>query len=103
MSVVIVEQAKRGVNHHAFAQEETIFWRRQSAHRPLAQFDAVLFACNANQTLIMPDRPTFLERWLLSSVRYQSELHNHTVVHSDASVLPDNEVEPLATRSNHFE
>ncbi len=66
-------------------------------------FDDVVFACNANQTLMMLDKPTFMESSLLSSIRYESELHNHTVVHSDASVLPDNEVEPLATRSNHIE
>ena len=66
-------------------------------------FDDVVFACNANQTLMLLDRPTRLEGWLLSSIRYESELHNHTVVHSDASVLPDNEARPLATRSNHIE
>ena len=66
-------------------------------------FDEVIFACNANQTLMMLDRPTFLERYILSSIRYESELHNHTVVHSDASVLPDNEAKPLETRSNHIE
>ena len=66
-------------------------------------FDEVIFACNANQTLMMLDRATFLERAILSSIRYESELHNHTVVHSDASVLPDNEAKPLTTRSNHIE
>ena len=66
-------------------------------------FDEVIFACNANQTLMMLDNPTMLERYLLSSIRYESELHNHTVVHSDSSVLPDNEVRPLETRSNHIE
>ncbi len=66
-------------------------------------FDDVIFACNANQTMMLLDRPTFLERFLLSSIRYESELHNHTVVHSDASVLPDNETKPLATRSNYIE
>lgn len=66
-------------------------------------FDKVVFACNANQTLMMLENPTMLERYLLSSIRYESELHNHTVVHSDASVLPDNEVRPLDTRSNHIE
>ena len=66
-------------------------------------FDEVIFACNANQTLMILDRPTFLERYNLSSIRYESELHNHTVVHSDSSVLPDNEVKPLETRSNHIE
>ena len=66
-------------------------------------FDDVVFACNANQTLMILDRPTFLERHLLSSIRYESELHNHTVVHSDASVLPDNAARPLASRSNHIE
>ena len=67
-------------------------------------FDDVVFACNANQTLMILDKPTLLENWLLSSVRYESELHNHTIVHSDASVLPDdNLVKPLTTRSNHIE
>ena len=66
-------------------------------------FDDVVFACNANQTLMMLDKPTCLESYLLSSIRYESELHNHTVVHFDASVLPDNVVKPLATRSNHIE
>ncbi len=66
-------------------------------------FDDVVFACNANQTLMMLDQPSLLESFLLSSVRYESELHNHTVVHSDASVLPDNDVKPLTTRSNHIE
>ena len=66
-------------------------------------FDDVVFACNANQTLRMLDEPTFLEGWLLSSIRYESELHNHTIVHSDESVLPKNEVRALETRSNHIE
>ena len=67
------------------------------------EFDEVILSCNANQTLMILDRPTFLERYILSSIRYESELHNHTVVHSDSSVLPDNEVKPLKTRSNHIE
>ena len=66
-------------------------------------FDEVIFACNANQTLMMLDKPTFLERWLLSSIRYESELHNHTIIHSDASILPDTDVKELDTRSNHIE
>ena len=66
-------------------------------------FDDVVFACNANQTLMMLDEPTMMESWLLSSVRYESELHNHTIVHSDASVLPDTDVRELDTRSNHIE
>ncbi len=40
---------------------------------------------------------------LLSSIRYESELHNHTIVYSDASVLPESEVQALETRSNHIE
>ena len=66
-------------------------------------FDEVVLACNANQTLMILDRPTMMERYILSSIRYESELHNHTVVHSDSSVLPDSEVKPLETRSNHIE
>ena len=67
------------------------------------EFDEVIFACNANQTFMMLDKPTALERYLLSSIRYESELHNHAIVHYDSSVLPDNEVKPLTTRSNHIE
>ncbi len=66
-------------------------------------FDDVVFSCNANQTLMILNKPTFMEGCPLSSIRYESELHNHTVVHSDASILPDNDVKPLATRSNHIE
>jgi len=66
-------------------------------------FDDVVFACNANQTLMMLDRPTRLESGLLSSIRYESELHNHTIVHWDDSVLPKSDVQALETRSNHIE
>ncbi|MDE2885194.1 MAG: FAD-dependent oxidoreductase, partial [Chloroflexota bacterium] len=67
------------------------------------EFDDVILACNANQSLMVLDKPTLLERYILSSIRYESELHNHTVVHYDSSVLPDNDVKPLTTRSNHIE
>ena len=66
-------------------------------------FDEVIFACNANQTLMILDKLTMLERYVLTSVRYESELHNHAIVHSDASIIPDNEVKALATRSTHVE
>ena len=66
-------------------------------------FDEVVFACNANRTLEMLDAPTFLERFILSSVRYDTELHHQAVVHYDASVLPDSEVKPLSSRSNHIQ
>ncbi len=75
----------------------------EDGHGETERFDDVVFACNANQTLMMLDKPTFLESWLLSSIRYESELHNHTLVHSDASVLPDTDVRELDTRSNHIE
>ena len=66
-------------------------------------FDEVVFSCNANQTLMLLNRPSMMERFILSSIRYESELHNHAIIHSDSSVLPDNEAKPLATRSNHIE
>ncbi len=66
-------------------------------------FDDVVFACNADQTLEILDSPTWLERRILSSIRYDRSLHNQAVVHSDGSVLPDNAAKPLATRSNHIE
>ena len=66
-------------------------------------FDDVIFACNADQTLRILDNPTPLERYILSSIRYDNEIHHLAVVHSDSSVLPDNEARPLSTRSNHIE
>ena len=66
-------------------------------------FDEVICASNANQTLMILDKPTMLERYVLSSIRYESELHNHAIVHSDASVLPDDEARPLETRSTYVQ
>ena len=77
--------------------------RVHDEHGAVETFDDVIFACNANQTLMALDKPSFLEGWLLSSIRYESELHNHAIVHSDASLLPDNAARPLETRSNHIE
>ena len=67
------------------------------------QFDQIILACNANQALMLLEQPTRMELAALSAVRYESELHNHAVVHSDASVLPDNETKPLEMRSNYIE
>jgi len=67
------------------------------------RFDAVILACNANQALMMLDRPSRPETFVLSSVRYESELHNHAVVHTDASVLGNPETDTLATRTNYVE
>ncbi len=66
-------------------------------------FDEVILACNANQTLELLDKPTKLERWILSRIRYETDLHGRAVIHSDSSVLPDNETAPLTTRSNYIE
>ena len=66
-------------------------------------FDEVIFACNANHALAILDEPTRFERYILSSIRYDTEIHQQAVVHSDASVLPDNEAKPLSTRSNHIQ
>ena len=66
-------------------------------------FDEVIFACGADQTLKILDRPTRLERYILSSIRYDSAIHGHAVVHWDSSVLPDDEMMALTTRSNHIE
>ncbi len=70
-------------------------------HHVQERFDEVVLACNANQALMVLAEPNALERWILSSVRYESELHNHAIVHTDASVLPQNETRPLDTRSNY--
>jgi predicted NAD/FAD-binding protein len=64
------------------------------------RFDDVILACNANQGLMMLATPSQRERYVLGSVRYESDLHNHAVVHTDASVLPDDATKCLDTRSN---
>ena len=77
---------------------EAVFVRDEAGGEE--RFDQVVLACNANQALMLLDQPRPLERWVLSSVRYESDLHNHAVVHTDASVLPDNATRPLETRTN---
>ncbi len=74
----------------------------EDQNRNTETFDEVIFACNANQTLMILDQPSYLERYILSSIRYESELHNRTVIHSDASILPNNDTKPLTTRSNYI-
>jgi len=75
----------------------------EDAAGKIEQFDEVIFACNANQTLMMLAEPSRMESFLLSSIRYESELHNHAIVHYDPTVLPDNPTRPLTTRSNHVD
>jgi predicted NAD/FAD-binding protein len=69
-------------------------------HGVEARFDDVVLACNANQGLMMLNEPSKMERRVLGSVRYESELHNHVVIHTDASVLPVDATKALETRSN---
>jgi uncharacterized protein len=75
----------------------------RDVHGREERFDDVILACNANQALMMLAEPSRLETMILSSVRYESELHNHAVVHSDASVLGNPETKTLETRSNYVE
>lgn len=68
------------------------------------RFDEVILACNANQALMMLTEPSAGERYVLGSVRYESELHNHAVVHSDDSVLAGaTGMAASETRSNYVE
>ncbi|WP_419842454.1 FAD-dependent oxidoreductase [Candidatus Poriferisodalis sp.] len=106
----IYEHMTEGFGERIFLKRPVSKVRRYDGHVLVTDaegngeaYDEVIFACNANQTLMMLDRPTMLERFLLTSIRYESELHNHAIVHSDASVLPDNEVQCLSSRSNHVE
>ena len=51
------------------------------------EYDKVIIACHADQALALLDAPTVDERQLLSKFKYQ---HNKTVLHTDASVMPEN-------------
>lgn len=66
-------------------------------------FDEVVLACPANRAFLLLEDATFLERRILSSVRYESELHNHAYVHTDASVVTGGTSDVLETRSNYIE
>lgn len=52
---------------------------------PLGQFDAVVFAAHADQSLAMLADPDDAERSLLSPFSYRS---NHAVLHSDVRLMP---------------
>lgn len=51
------------------------------------RFDQVIFACHSDQALAMLGDPTDGERDILAAMAYQN---NDVVLHTDASVLPDN-------------
>ena len=68
--------------------------------------DEVVFACNANQTLMILDEPTRLESWLLSSIRCESTLHNQTIksemeVGRPSSVIGGTRIQPRRMPSPH--
>ncbi len=68
------------------------------------RFDEVILSCNANQALMMRDKPSAKERYVLGSVRYESELHGQAVVHSDGRVIPQSDpTGALDHRSNYVE
>ncbi|WP_273203521.1 NAD(P)/FAD-dependent oxidoreductase [Marinobacter subterrani] len=51
------------------------------------RFDQVIFACHSDQALAMLGDPTDGERDILGAMAYQT---NDVVLHTDATVLPDN-------------
>ncbi len=65
------------------------------------RYDEVVLACNANQGLMMLEQPSVGERAILGAIKYESELHNHAVVHWDDSVLPKDATDPVGTRINY--
>jgi predicted NAD/FAD-binding protein len=51
------------------------------------RFDAVVLATHSDQALALLHEPSADERRILGAIRYQA---NHAVLHTDASVLPEN-------------
>lgn len=90
----------RGVS--AIVRDQTGVLVRDEAGRE-ERFDEVVLACNANQALAMLTEPTRYERWLLGSIRYESERHGLAVVHSDPSVLAEDAAHALDSRTNYVE
>ncbi|MBP2400931.1 FAD-dependent oxidoreductase [Streptomyces syringium] len=69
------------------------------------RFDQAILACNANHALALLQPPGAMERRVLGAVRYESDLHRDAVVHTDASLLPDDHLHVSGTRSTfvrHF-
>ncbi len=65
------------------------------------RFDEIILACNANQALMLLADPSAFEQRVLGAVRYESELHNHAIVHTDRSILPIDATKIEDTRSNY--
>jgi uncharacterized protein len=59
----------------------------ETADGKIHQFDKVIFASHADQTLRILDQPTEIEQKLLSPFKYQK---NMATVHTDESVMPKN-------------
>jgi predicted NAD/FAD-binding protein len=67
--------------------------------------DRVVLACPAPAALGMLEDPTWLERRLLSRVRYVDEIdhtYSHAVVHSDVTILPDKDRERILSDFNTY-
>ncbi|QLE70253.1 hypothetical protein FGW37_00255 [Streptomyces rectiverticillatus] len=73
--------------------------RVRDANGVTERFDQVILACNADHALAVLRPPGALERRVLGAVRYESGPHRDAVVHTDASLLPDDELDVSATRS----
>jgi uncharacterized protein len=59
----------------------------ETANGKIHQFDKIIFASHADQTLLILNDPTELERKLLSPFKYQK---NTATVHTDGSIMPKN-------------
>ena len=70
----------------------------------MERFDYVMSTYNLTPDADDPRQIHYV--WSATSCRRfgtRANSTNHPVAHSDSSVLPDNEVAPLETRSNHIE
>src|SRR4029079_6412180 len=75
---------RSGVPVRSVARGESGVTVRDDADR-VEQFDAAVIATHPNHALAMLDRPTGAESEVLGAMRYSV---NHTVLHTDTSVLP---------------
>jgi len=75
---------RNGVPVRSVARGESGVTVRDDADR-VEQFDAAVIATHPNHALTMLDRPTRAEAEVLGALRYSV---NHTVLHTDTSVLP---------------
>lgn len=77
---------RRAAGVKGVRREADAVWVRV-AGQASERFDQVVLACHSDSALAMLEDPSPAEQEILGAIRYQT---NHTVLHTDAAVMPQN-------------